>query len=413
MTTIDEDNKRSDICVFACTGHSGKNVARLICENGGTPKDRVLLLAGRDVDKVRTLYHDLMVEQQQNNTAVKIVVYPKPVSVDDDAALQALASQTRVLVNCVDVLAHYRALVGVAEACINTGTHYLDSATTPALLSSLFALKAADKCAIVPGCGFDYALPDVAVAVAERSFQKKYGENPTCVQLLFKIRTGPLGIKWPLHLVSRYFLCRKQHSPKSNKGVGASSIPSRKASILTFDKHFSSWTIPWFTAKDALQFLHYQRTKSANIDARLALPEQRWRSVFYVIYTLAVLIPVLGIVMLAKVSRFYMLQRFILYVLPALTLGVLTDNDDVRRRAARDTCADFVMLLQSDHYCWTYRVFGPFIDHIHQLCLTLAALELAERKDDRGGVLTPAQALLDTGFWTKLQSLAKLEVQSF
>jgi short subunit dehydrogenase-like uncharacterized protein len=229
--------RKADICVYACTGHCGKNVARLICQHG----DATLLLAGRNVDKVRAVYRELLTDQQGSNC--QLIMHPDPVSVDNDEALEDLTKRTRLLVNCIDLQAHVRALTGVAEACVKTNTHYLDLVTTVEKMVPIFILENACSAIIVPGCGFDYAVPDVALALAEQVFRKRYSEDPESVQLTLKLRTGALGMKWPLHVVERFF--KESPAPIKAPPSKAETLlpPSLETAILSYSDPLSSWTI--------------------------------------------------------------------------------------------------------------------------------------------------------------------------
>jgi len=460
----EEEDRDYDVCVFACTGECGRNVARqivLLCgdgehrrrhphrrrrrqhrDGGGGDDDERLsvLLAGRNVEKVRAVHSDLLlslIESAAEDKFVRLDVHPEPVNVDDDEALRVLARKTYALVNCVDTLAHPRALLGVAEACIAAGTHYADPAATLETIVPVYALRTQQssaghkkkKCRIVPGCGFDYAFPDVALAQAERAFRSICDEEPTKAQLTCKIKTGPLGVKWHRHIVERYF--RHEDDDEANpvartRPSGQLKLedilpPTPKAPVFAYSDLLSAWTVPWFKAKDAVRFLHSRRSLS-EIDVRIALPGELWRAALYVAYASTVLVPVLALTVFAKVCRIRLLQRLIIYASPTLSLGALTDDEDLRLRAADETRAELLVVIKSetDHDDgFFYHVSGPSPHHVNHLCLALAGLELSrisadddDRTSGRCGVLAPAQALSDTDFWTRLCGAAPLEVES-
>lgn len=400
----------ADICVFACTGSSGGDVARGLVELADTPT--TLLLAGRNVANVRFVQEELLKIQNDN---VKIMVHSEAVDVSDDDALQALVLRARVVVNCIAVDSHPRALEGMAEACAKAGVHYLDLATQREHFAPLFELKPSGASRIIPACGFDYAFMDVAMSQAERAFSERYnGVLPNKVQLTLAVHTGPLGMKFPLDLVDSYLHAKPKPRPLSSSRVPVQR-PTRQSSsaFLAYIKALSSWSIPWPLGGDSTTFLLSRRQwSSTNVDARLALPQSLWRGAGLLVYAAVVAAIFIPLLIAARFLRIEMLHRCLLWLLPTVTLGFLCDDKELRRRANIENRVELVIVLRNDkgqELCC--HVKGPSPTLLNQLCLVFAALELVKLTDGEGGALTPAQALCETDFWYRLQNAGELKLQ--
>ncbi len=139
------------IGVYAATGRLGQVVAREIAGRGAP-----LVLAGRDQGRLRALAAQLP----------RALARPAPA--DEPAALRAAAEGCDVLVNCAPPL---RSLSeAVARAAVDAGADYLDAAGEQGAIRALFERldgPARERgVAVVPACGFDYALGDCLARVA-------------------------------------------------------------------------------------------------------------------------------------------------------------------------------------------------------------------------------------------------------
>ena len=107
-----------------------------------------------------------------------------------------------------------------------------------------------------------------------------------------------------------------------------------------------------------------------------------------------------------------MLRRCLLLLLPTMTLGFLCDDQALRRRANMQNRVELVIVLRDDKgHELCCHVKGPSPTLLNPLCVVFAALELAKLTNGQGGVLTPAQALCETDFWTRLQNASELKLQ--
>lgn len=132
--------------VYGATGYVGRATAALAVERGLQP-----VLAGRS-DHVRAVAEELGTEA--------VVV-----EVDDAAGLQAALADHPVVLNCAGPFRHtYRQL---AEACLATGTHYVDITGEPVVLVAAAAADVAARAAgvmLLPAAGF-VAVPTDCLAV--------------------------------------------------------------------------------------------------------------------------------------------------------------------------------------------------------------------------------------------------------
>jgi short subunit dehydrogenase-like uncharacterized protein len=422
----------ADICIFACTGVHGRGVAREICQEATTRSRQPLklLLAGRNLSKVREVRDDLLLELQQEQQqadetrkdAVSIQVYPKPVDVSDDLSVQAMAARARVVANCIDIRAHPRALVGVAEACSRAGTHYLDIATAFKYVAPLLRVSP-DRSLVIPQCGVDFALYDFAIFQAEQSFLQRYGEVPCKLEFTLALRPGEMGIKWPIQGIEARLRSssKTKTSPRRAKTDDSAQLPRQSPQkFLKYCSQLASWSIPWFLANICVESILDRRGSTLqHRDVRLALPRSLLRTLFYAMYYIPLLLLLVPVGILIHYSKNDMLINLFLRCLPALSLGLITDNRDLAAQwMEKGMEFELVLLLKSEkqvpQQVLCYRASGKTGSFLNQLCMALASLELAsidELKVGEGGVQTPAQAMGETGFWPRLRRIGEIGVE--
>ena len=312
-----EEDDRADICVYACTGKFGSRVAHVICGALADDDDEntnntttTLLLAGRNLAKVRALRDELLarivVPRARAKVASRILVHPEAVPVENQDALDTLASRARVLVNCIKVIGvdaqQQEAATWIAMACLKASTHYVDIAVTLSAMAPIWACgqqqhaDATSTAKLVPACGLDYAFFDVAVSRAEQAWADMYAAgtstiaSPKKMQVVLAILPGPLGFKWRVHSIDFFFRSEK-HSAKqqlhnNERRAGTAPVPRKlpppspppppqqtRTPLVTYCAPALAWSVPWFVGRDALRFLIWQRNpKIQQLDARLALP---------------------------------------------------------------------------------------------------------------------------------------------
>ncbi|HEY0004498.1 MAG TPA: saccharopine dehydrogenase NADP-binding domain-containing protein [Pyrinomonadaceae bacterium] len=136
-----------DFLLYGANGYTGSLIARLAVEQGLSP-----ILAGRDPQKIGPQAAALGLEQQ---------VF----ALNDSAALDAALKDVAVVLHCAGPFS--RTSRPMADACLRSGTHYLDITGEAAVFESLAArdreaLEAGVM--LLPGAGFDVVPSDCLAA---------------------------------------------------------------------------------------------------------------------------------------------------------------------------------------------------------------------------------------------------------
>jgi hypothetical protein len=174
----------------------------------------VIVMAGRNPHKLQAMLPALALQaaklaKREVSLAcrrVQFEVLPVPVDVaspGDGSGLRTLALAAPVLLNCIRPVA-YEWSERVMSACARERTAYLDLCARPAFLDAVRELFSVGEDGedgddqpppppLVPGCGFDYALPDVATWYALRAYARRHGPSrpPASVRATFLVRTPP------------------------------------------------------------------------------------------------------------------------------------------------------------------------------------------------------------------------------
>lgn len=133
----------STILIYGSYGYTGKLITAQVLQQGLSP-----ILAGRDADKVRA-------QAQAQGLAYRAF------SLDDSQALDSALREVDLVLHCAGPFVHtFRQM---AEACLRTGTHYLDISGEIPGFEALAALDQEAKSAgvmLLPGAGFDVVPSD-------------------------------------------------------------------------------------------------------------------------------------------------------------------------------------------------------------------------------------------------------------
>ncbi|MGB0921190.1 MAG: saccharopine dehydrogenase family protein [Alphaproteobacteria bacterium] len=133
--------------IYGATGYTGKLTSRMAKEKGLNP-----ILAGRNADKVKAVAEPLGLEWRAIDLA-------------DKAALQAGLQDVNAVLHIAGPFSATSA--PMADACIATGTHYLDITGEISVFEALAARNAEAQAAgvmLLPGCGFDVVPSDCLAA---------------------------------------------------------------------------------------------------------------------------------------------------------------------------------------------------------------------------------------------------------
>lgn len=137
----------SSFLLYGANGYTAGLVARLGLERGLRP-----MLAGRDRAKIEPLARELGLEYRS-------------FALDDEAALTAALADFPVVLHCAGPFS--RTSGPMADACLKTGTHYLDITGEIAVFESLAARSKEAEAArvmLLPGVGFDVVPSDCLAA---------------------------------------------------------------------------------------------------------------------------------------------------------------------------------------------------------------------------------------------------------
>jgi short subunit dehydrogenase-like uncharacterized protein len=154
----------TDFLLYGANGYTGELVARLAVERGLRP-----LLAGRDARKIEPLAAELELEHRS-------------FALDDANAIVAALESVPAVLHCAGPFS--RTSKPMADACLKSGTHYLDITGEIAVFESLAARRAEAEAAgvmLLPGVGFDVVPSDCLAAHLKRSL-------PSAVKLTLAIQ---------------------------------------------------------------------------------------------------------------------------------------------------------------------------------------------------------------------------------
>lgn len=142
---------KTEFLLYGANGYTGALVARTAAERGMRP-----VLAGRDAEKVGALARKLGFEH-------------RAFSLDEASAIDSALEGVAVVLHCAGPF--LRTSKSMADACLRTGTHYLDITGEAAVFESLHARDHEAKEAgvmLLPGAGFDVVPSDCLAAHLKR-----------------------------------------------------------------------------------------------------------------------------------------------------------------------------------------------------------------------------------------------------
>ena len=134
--------------IYGATGYTGRLVARLAVERGERP-----ILAGRDPAAVAALAHELGLDYGV-------------VDLTDPAGLRATLASVAAVAHCAGP--YHTTAEPMVEACLATGTHYLDITGELPVFEAIFARHdeaVAAGVVLLPGAGFDVVPTDCLAAL--------------------------------------------------------------------------------------------------------------------------------------------------------------------------------------------------------------------------------------------------------
>lgn len=173
-----------DVVLYGATGFVGRQTVAYFAEHA---KGLRWALAGRSRDKLEALR---VVYGEGAKHAGVIVA-----DADDEAALDALARDSRVVLSTAGPFALYGSKL--VAACVRHRSHYVDiTGETPwvrELIDRHHTQAVRDGTRIIPCCGFDSIPSDIGALLLTRAAQERFGEPCVMVKACFSIRGGLNG----------------------------------------------------------------------------------------------------------------------------------------------------------------------------------------------------------------------------
>ena len=250
----------SDFLLYGATGFVGEEMARTAKESGMKP-----LLGGRNKPKLERLSEELGLEH--------VVI-----DLDNSAAIDSVLAGLPVVLNCAGPFIHtFKSMV---DACIRTGTHYLDITGEIPVYQAISERDAEAKekgIMLLPGIGFDVVPTDCLAVHLKRRL-------PSATRLTLAFQSiGPAGLppgtqRTMIELIP--FGNRIRHK-------GQLVVPKRVIKTREIDFENGPKTATRITWGDV--FTAYYSTGIPNIEDFVVLPESvhkkmamlhRWRPLF-------------------------------------------------------------------------------------------------------------------------------------
>ncbi len=249
--------KPFDVVIFGATSFVGQILCRYLLKefasaNELSPslqKRRLsFAVAGRSQSKLQALLKDL------DAPSLPVIV----ADAADEAALQAMCAQARVVVSTVGPYALYGE--PLVRVCAQTGTDYCDLTGEPAWIRRMISLyadaAAASGARIVNCCGFDSIPSDFGVWFLQQQSLLHYGEPCTTVKMGVKAMRGAASGGTVASMVNAVKeatqnpeLRRELSNPYSLCTMAAKpTVQQTNIKGPTFDTEFNAWTAPFVMA---------------------------------------------------------------------------------------------------------------------------------------------------------------------
>lgn len=171
-----------DLIIYGATGFTGRQAAAYL--RGHAPEGLRWTVAGRRLDALRQVASEL-----------GLVEEPVVADSGDPSSLASLAAQTRVLLTTAGPYARYGG--PVVQACVDSGTHYVDitgeSPWVAGLIAEHHERARSDGTRIVPFCGFDSIPSDLGTMLMVHAIRAHFDQPTARVVAAFSLRGGGLN----------------------------------------------------------------------------------------------------------------------------------------------------------------------------------------------------------------------------
>ncbi len=169
-----------DVLLYGATGFVGKQTVQYFAQH--TRSDEVhWAIAGRNREKLETVKAEVGID-------IDVLVADSR----DQSAVDAIASQARVILNTAGPFALYGN--AIVDACVRFRTHYVDiTGETPwvrELIDRYHERAASEGTRIIPFCGFDSVPSDLGTYLLVRHLQQELGIHCERVKAYFQAEGG-------------------------------------------------------------------------------------------------------------------------------------------------------------------------------------------------------------------------------
>ncbi|KRP26724.1 MAG: saccharopine dehydrogenase [SAR92 bacterium BACL16 MAG-120322-bin99] len=240
-------NKPYDIIVFGATSFVGQILTTYMLEHVGAKGTVSWAIAARSAQKL----NDLCNSYGDRATDLPMIIADS----HDEASLQAMCSQARVIISTVGPYALYGELL--IKICAETGTDYTDLTGEAHWIKQMqdkyHATAKARGARIVNCCGFDSIPSDLGVFVMQQQAKKQYdhymphaklrvkamkggASGGTIASMIEALKAAKADPKVRKQMGNPYLLCGKDHQYQNK----ASSVKGP-----LFDSDFDSWIAPF------------------------------------------------------------------------------------------------------------------------------------------------------------------------
>jgi short subunit dehydrogenase-like uncharacterized protein len=230
--------RRYDVVLYGASGFVGRQTVAHFARHAGGLR---WALAGRNAGKL---------EQARGGADAGVIV----ADAADDAALTALAAQTKVVLSTAGPFALYGS--ALVAACVAQRTHYCDiTGETPwvrEMIDRHHEQAAADGTRIVPCCGFDSVPSDLGALLVAEAVKRESGQRCARIKACHSIRGGLNGgtlasllniaESGALEQLADTFLLNPQGSAPADRRAHADPLAPRH------DSDFEAWLAPFVMA---------------------------------------------------------------------------------------------------------------------------------------------------------------------
>jgi short subunit dehydrogenase-like uncharacterized protein len=247
MSTTEVSSKPYDLIVFGATSFVGQILSNYLVETIGVNGDISWAIASRSESKLATLKDSLGTVASE----LPVIIADS----QDEASLQALCSQTRVVISTVGPYALYGELL--IKTCAETGTDYADLTGEAHWIGQMKdkynQAAEASGARIVNCCGFDSIPSDMGVFAMQQRAQAQFGHPLPHAKLRVKAMKGGASGGTIASMIEA--LKAAKADPKVRKDMGNPyllcgsdhqySIRAKSVSGPQFDPDFDCWIAPF------------------------------------------------------------------------------------------------------------------------------------------------------------------------